>query len=283
MSGEKELRESLFCCPVCGGPLRDGGRALRCPAGHSFDRAAQGYINLLPANKKHSAVPGDGKGMVAARRAFLEAGWYAPFSEALGRIASACLEEVQAPVVLDAGCGEGYYTGRLAQVLGPRARIAAFDISKEAVRLAAQRYKGVEFAVAGVFAIPMADGAADCLIDIFAPMAQAEFLRVLRPGGFLLYAVPGPRHLFGLKRVLYEQPYENPVRQTDYPGFCFCRRVPVSGSIALSGGAEIRALFAMTPYYWKTPRGGAEKLEQLNTLQTEIEFDFLIYQKKKEP
>ena len=90
-------------------------------------------------------------------------------------------------------------------------------------------------------------------------------------------------HLFGLKRVLYEQPYENPVRQTDYPGFCFCRRVPVSGSIALSGGAEIRALFAMTPYYWKTPRGGAEKLEQLNTLQTEIEFDFLIYQKKKEP
>ncbi len=280
MSGEEVRDKSLFCCPVCSGPLLRAGRALRCAAGHSFDLAAQGYVNLLPANKKHSAAPGDGKEMVAARRAFLEAGWYAPFSEALCRIVPACLKDIKTPVVLDAGCGEGYYTGRLAKALGPGARIAAFDISKEAVRLAAQRYRDVEFAVAGVFDIPAAEGAMDCLVNIFAPMAQAEFLRVLRPGGFLLYAVPGPRHLFGLKSVLYEQPYENPVRQTEYPGFRFCRRVPVAGRIALSGREEIRALFAMTPYYWKTPRAGAEKLEQLDALQTEIEFDFLLYQKK---
>lgn len=178
--------------------------------------------------------------MVTARRAFLEAGWYAPFSEALGRIASACLEEVQAPVVLDAGCGEGYYTGRLAQVLGPRARIAAFDISKEAVRLAAQRYKGVEFAVAGVFAIPMADGAADCLVDIFAPMAQAEFLRVLRPGGFLLYAVPGRATSSGSNASSMSSPMKTRCGRRTIPAFAFaaacrCREASPSPAARRSG------------------------------------------------
>lgn len=272
-----QAQESLFCCPVCGGALCRDRQALVCAAGHSFDAAAQGYVNLLPANHRHSQAPGDDKGMVAARRAFLDAGWYAPFAAALSELACGCCAGVKAPVLLDAGCGEGYYTARLTAALGAGARVAAFDISKNAVRSAAGRYKGIEFAVASSFAMPLAAAAVDCAVNVFSPMAPAEFARVLRPGAALIYAVPSARHLFGLKKILYEQPYENAVEDVAYPGFALSRRVPVRGSITLNDAGMIAALFAMTPYYWKTPRGGAERLAAQTSLTTEIGFDFLVY------
>ena len=135
------------------------------------------------------------------------------------------------------------------------------------------------FAVAGSFAAPVAYGWADVLLNIFSPMAREEFLRVLAPGGALVYAVPGPRHLFGLKQVLYDTPYENPCRPVEYPGFVREAERAVQGTIRLEGGA-IQDLFAMTPYYWKTPKEGAERLAKLEVLQTEIEFRFVIYRKQ---
>ena len=94
-----------------------------------------------------------------------------------------------------------------------------------------------------------------------------------------MYAVPGPRHLFGLKQVLYDTPYENPCRPVDYPGFVREDERAVQSTIRLEGGA-IQALFAMTPYYWKTPKEGAERLAKLEVLQTEIEFRFVTYRKQ---
>ena len=278
---EKDVlaQDSAFCCPVCRLPLKREKRRLCCAAGHSFDLASQGYVNLLTANRRHSAMPGDDKGMVAARRAFLQAGWYQPFSDRLNQLAEEVAALEHRPLLLDAGCGEGYYTGRLAQALGDRVRIAAFDISKSAVQAAAKSCSTVEFAVASAFSIPVADGAADCLVNIFAPMAEREFARVLRCGGRMIYAVPGPRHLFGLKEILYEKPYENPVRQVEYQVFRFLDRVAVRSRCVLDTQQEIKALFAMTPYYWKTPREGAQRLETCDRLETEIEFDFLLYER----
>ena len=270
---------SLFCCPICGEKLTQQGNALCCARRHSFDFAAQGYVNLLPANRRHSAAPGDDAGMVAARRAFLQQGWYAPFAKALCQMAKDCTANIAAPAVLDAGCGEGYYTGLLAKALGPAAQVAAFDISKNAVRAAAKQYQTVQFAVASAFAIPVANESVDLLVNIFAPLALEEYQRLLRPGGYFIYAVPGPRHLMGLKQVLYDAPYENTVKDTQYTGFRFCRRVPVTGNLQLTGQQQIEALFAMTPYYWRTPPQGAERLRRQNELATEIEFDFLVYQK----
>ena len=100
---------SFFCCPVCGAPLERAGGALRCGKGHSFDTAREGYTHLLPPNRKHSAAPGDDKGMAAARRAFLQRGYYAPLRDALCELAVRYTGP--SPAVLDAGCGEGYYTG----------------------------------------------------------------------------------------------------------------------------------------------------------------------------
>ena len=75
---------SFFRCPLCAAPLEDAPTVLRCPSGHAFDKAREGYTNLLPANQKHSKAPGDDKGMSAARRAFLDKGWYKPLRE-IGR------------------------------------------------------------------------------------------------------------------------------------------------------------------------------------------------------
>ena len=78
---------SLFVCPICGAALeREPGR-YRCPAGHSYDVAREGYTHLLPANRKHSKMPGDDKGMAAARSAFLSKDYYAALRDALCRLA----------------------------------------------------------------------------------------------------------------------------------------------------------------------------------------------------
>lgn len=271
---------SIFACPVCGKKLDRLEKAYLCPDGHSYDIASEGYVHLLPPNKMHAKVPGDCKQMVSARRRFLEAGYYAPFSDRLNALVPECAGED--PVVLDAGCGEGYYTGGLERSLGEtggRPSVFGFDISKYAVKAAAKRYKGIAFAVGSMFGIPVLSGAADCVVNVFAPIVPEELCRVLKPGGSMILAVPGERHLFGLKELLYDDPYENEHRETEYPGFAFVRRVPVRGEITVRGEA-VRDLFAMTPYYWKTPVEGSRRIESVRELKTEIAFDFILYRKK---
>ena len=133
-------------CPVCGGPLLLVGRSLRCPKAHSFDLAKEGYANLLAIQKKHAADPGDGKEMVRARRAFLSAGHYDPLMQALAELCAA----LPHGHIVDAGCGEGSYDRYLQDRLTD-AQIVGFDLSKEAVRLAAKRVPEGAFCVGGSF------------------------------------------------------------------------------------------------------------------------------------
>lgn len=238
---------------------------------------------LLPPNKKHSKDPGDTKQMVAARRAFLEAGCYEPFRRRLCELACEALAAVPAPAVLDAGCGEGWYTSALLDALraaGKEPEVCGFDISKFAVRAAAKRHKGIAFAVASAFSIPAAEASADLIVNVFAPIVPDELRRVVKPGGFLLLAVPTPRHLYGMKELLYDAPYENEYRETAYPGFSLVCRETVADTIELTSPALIEALFSMTPYYWKTPPEGCERLRRASSLRTEIGFDFLLYRRE---
>lgn len=274
--------KSLFRCPLCAAPLERGERADTCPAGHSFDRAAEGYTYLLPANQKHSKHPGDDKAMVAARCAFLDKGYYAPLRDALAREAVRLLHDLPAPVLLDSGCGEGYYTEGLFRALvqaGHAPRAAGIDISKFAVRRAAKRLKEGQFAVASAYRLPLPDAGVHLLTNIFSPLCTEEFARVTAPGGWFIYAVPSERHLWQMKQVLYEKPYENPVKQEDYTGFVWQGAVPLRYTIRLDCPEDIRALFGMTPYAWKTPRAGVERLFALDGLETEIGFDLHLYQR----
>ena len=272
---------SLLCCPICGADLsREEGRYV-CPNGHSYDRAREGYVHLLPANRKHAKEPGDDKGMVAARNRFLSKDYYAPLRQALCGLA---LERVDPEgAVLDSGCGEGYYTQGVFQALtgaGKSVRLAGIDLSKPSVRLAARRLPEGEFAVASVYHLPVGMERIDLLLNCFSPLALEEFKRVLRPGGAFLYVVPGADHLWELKQVLYDTPYRNKEEDIPYKGFSYETVVPVRYKMTVEGEA-LSDLFQMTPYYWKTPKEGAARLAALDGL--EITADFRIHVFRRSP
>lgn len=270
--------KSLFRCPLCAAALVQEERRYLCPNGHSFDRAAEGHTHLLPANQKNSKNPGDDKQMVAARCAFLERGYYAPLRDALAALSARLTADIPSPILFDSGCGEGYYTAGMAAAL-PNAHVAGIDISKFAVRRAAKRVKQGEFAVASAYHLPVPDASVHLLTNIFSPLCAEEFSRILVPGGFFVYVVPSGRHLWQMKEVLYDAPYENPVKQETYTDFVWQEVIPLRYTAALGQSEDIMALFSMTPYAWKTPKEGVDRLRQFSQLETEIGFDIHVYRR----
>jgi 23S rRNA (guanine745-N1)-methyltransferase len=198
-----EAALALLACPVCGGVLRADGGALRCEAGHSFDRARQGYVPLLPPG--HRAPSGDSAEMVADRVAFLDAGHYAGVTAAL---ADAVLDDGGPPRhLLDLGGGTGHH---LAGVLDrvPAAVGVVLDSSRYAARRAARAHPRAAAVVADSWArLPVRDGAVDRVLVVFAPRNGPETARVLRPDGRLVVVTPAADHLgeivgpLGLLRV----------------------------------------------------------------------------------
>ena len=260
-----------FLCPHCASPLTRGEHAYTCGMHHSYDIARAGYVNLLAS--KPPAV-GDNREMIAARKRTLDSGVYAPLRTA---VAEAAEKYAPGGAFLDAGCGEGYYTEAL------EAGRAGFgiDISKDALKQAARRLKHTELAVASVYRLPFPEGGFHLLSCIFAPLVPAEYHRVLAPGGILLLAIPGPLHLFEMKTILYDTPYENEVSPYDsLDGFSFLEAKEVSFRFSLSGSEAIGDLFAMTPYYYRTPRAGRERLGTLDRLELGADFRVLLYRKE---
>ncbi len=261
--------ESLLLCPLCAAPLQNEGASLVCPLSHRFDYAKSGYVNLLPGN---GGGHGDDREMVASRRRFLSGGYYAPLAEALARVAAPLGGECY----LDAGCGEGYYTEALAPLFS---HTVGFDLSKDALKIAARRIRGGEFAVGSVYKMPFPAERADLVSCIFAPLAKEEFFRVLKKGGHLLLVIPDENHLFSLKSVLYDTPYKNEPADTTLPGFTLLRDIPLAFGLSLDTPEAIADLFTMTPYYYRTPQAGKERLLSLTLLQTEAAFRILLYKK----
>jgi 23S rRNA (guanine745-N1)-methyltransferase len=189
----------LLTCPQCGAgtesPLALQGRTLRCPHGHSFDLARQGYVNLLT-----HAVPAnaDTADMVAARERFLSSGAYAPIRDELAR------QVGPARTVLEVGAGTGYYlAGCLGGASSEGGRGLALDISPAAARRAARAHPRIGAVVADTWAgLPVRSGSIDVLLAVFAPRNPAEFARVLAPYGRVLVALPLPDHLAGLRTEL---------------------------------------------------------------------------------
>ncbi len=267
-------------CPLCGSPLLSAGGSYRCENRHTYDCAKSGYVNLLDVSQKKTKFPGDNKLMAAARRDFLNKGYYEFLSSAVNKVCVDFLCENPAPAILDAGCGEGYYTARLAEVLlkaGAKPEILGIDISKFAVDLAAKRCKNVSFAVASTFRLPVAENFCDMALNLFAPYCGEEIQRILKPGGIFLMAIPGAEHLWELKQAVYETPYKNEVK--DYPlgGFEFLEVRKVETVLDLMNREDILHLFEMTPYYYKTSKEDQGRLMKLDSLSVTASFELLIY------
>ena len=260
-----------YRCPVCHKPLIPDGKVFLCENSHCFDRAKQGYVNLLKSSAPRSH--GDDAGMVAARTRFLDAGHYAPLAEALLRAIP-----YEARTVLDAGCGEGYYTAKLADA-PPRRAVYGTDISKQAIISACRRTKKVFWSVSSVNDLPFADESFDALICVFSPLAKAEYRRVLKKNGSMLVVIPLEDHLWELKAAVYESPYPNVPSDPQLDGFSFSGREDVIYEAEIIGEQTIKDLFSMTPYSHNTAPGDAKKLEGIGSLKTKIAFGLLKYTK----
>ncbi len=266
--------EVLLRCPVCGaaGEQTADGKSFFCHGvkRHCYDFSRSGYLNFSRDGKT-----GDAKAAVRARSMFLSAGYYQPLSDRVGEI----LAELGAATVLDAGCGEGYYTNRMA----PGRTVLGIDLSRDGIDHAAKEAKrtgsGAGFAVCSLFEVPVADGCFDAVTNLFAPCAEEEFCRVLRDGGTLVLVGAGEEHLMGLKQALYDTPRTNPGRADLPTGMHLTHRERLRGEITVQGAEQIDALFSMTPYYWRTSETDRAKLNGLTSLATAYDFDILLYRK----
>lgn len=248
-------------CPVCRGVLSAKNGALCCPQGHSFDIARQNYVNLLVVQQKRSLQPGDTRQQVLSRRAFLDGGFYRPIADAVIDMASR--HGGSAPIV-DIGCGEGYYTALLAGALDAPA--VGIDISKEAVRCAAARYKSVQWLCASAAHLPLADGCAGLVTSLFSLTAAEEFHRILRPDGAFIQVLAAPDHLLGLKSVIYPELKSKPKQtQPEIPGFTRIESENLRFTFTVEG-AQVENLLSMTPHVYRIGAEGAARLRALASL-----------------
>ena len=268
--------EEILCCPVCGQPLTRQEKTLVCQNRHSFDVARQGHVNLLPVTQKHSKHPGDTRDMVAARRAFLDRGYYLPIAEQVGQMLGEKLPEH--PRVLDAGCGEGYYLSQLMERFGQGA-FYGVDISKDAVRYAAGRNKRAMWITASAAHLPVAEGCMDGVMSMFALTVPEEFHRVLKPGGYFLEVTAGREHLMALKRLIYPEIIEKQEKECrDYPGFRLAEEKTLEFDFQLSEHEEIMQLLTMTPHFWRISREGFQRAAEATQLKDRAQVLFRLYQ-----
>lgn len=263
-------------CPLCRTPLAAGEKTASCAEGHSFDRAREGYLNLLPVQHKNSLDPGDDADMVAARRAFLEAGFYSRFRDTLLGL----LAPLRPQHLVDSGCGEGWYSVALGTAAQ---RTTAFDISKNAIKRAARRDPGITWLVASSMDIPLEDASADALVAIFSPLPAAEAARVLQPGAYLMVAAPGEKHLWELRQALYPEVRAHQAEKWQAEledGFVFHAEVSVGFTIELPDNASVNQLLKMTPHYWRAARERRAVVEALPAFTTQADFRILVFRRR---
>ena len=248
-------------CPICAAPLEQTDKTFRCGNGHSFDMARQGYVNLLPVQNKRSLNPGDTREQVLSRRAFLEAGFYAPIAEAL---CSAAKELNCAGPILDVGCGEGWYSAQLSDALN--APLVGLDISKEAVRCAAAKYKNAQWICGSAARLPVESGSVGLITSLFALTVPEEFKRVLRSDGYYFQVLAQEDHLLGLKSIIYPKLLHKEKNTTpDLPGFTLVRQIPIRFTFTVEG-AQVQNLLSMTPHVYRISKEGAQRLQETDKL-----------------
>jgi 23S rRNA (guanine745-N1)-methyltransferase len=245
-----------WTCPGCRKPLAltTDSRQWECPSGHSFDVAREGYVNLLLPQHRRSRQPGDSSEMTGARRRFLATGAYDPMSLALAY----AIARYAPTTVLDVGCGEGRHTRFVTAPV-----VQGVDVAKVAVAAAARSHDAGSYAVASAADLPVADSSIDVAMVVFSPLIPAELARVVRPGGAVVIAHPGPAHLDSLRALVYPdaRPHETRVPLAAASAwFGQVSRQEVTFTVLVGDSSGLRDLYAMTPYRWHAPRDIDERL-----------------------
>lgn len=271
--------ENFFTCPICEKEFFRVENSLKCENRHSFDIASSGYVNLLKPGKMNNAKAGDSKEMINARSNFFTCGAYSPIREKLCEI----INKFKHNVIIDAGCGEGYYTEFIADTFLDSS-IIGLDMSKFGCEHGAKvakrmRKSNILYSVSSIFKMPIKSESADIVTNMFAPVASDEFYRVLSTQGHIIIVSSGVEHLNGLKKILYDEVYDNEEKFLDYKGFKLLNVESLKYEVTINGNDTIYNLFTMTPYYHRTSLKDKEKLRNVDSLNTTIDVNFAIYEK----
>lgn len=274
-----------YLCPICSAALLQEKSRWYCANNHSFDVAKQRYVNLLPVQHKKSLAPGDAADMVVAREAFLSAGYYQPLQHALVE----AIDPWQAKHLLDVGCGEGYYTQAMCNVVK---QVTAFDIAKSAVMKTAKKLvkqggkdeSNYRCLVASAAHVPLADASVDVVTSIFSPILPDELNRVLTESGKLVIAKPAEQHLLALRELLFDDVIlhdSDKFIEQLAPTFTLEQKRPVTCELDLDTAA-INQLLTMTPYAYKAKPEKRDAVEKLETLKVTAHFYVYVFTKNAE-
>ncbi len=271
----------LLVCPHCATPLTRVEKSLRCAAGHTFDIAKAGYVNLLPPGKEKNARTGDEKDMVKAREEFLSLGLYGGITDTLADLAAAYITGDDV-TVCDMGCGEGShtcrFTERLAERTGKNILSIGFDASKYAAERACKQAMrlgflpkdgigaphehpvGAFFLPGNLFHLPLAEHSINLALSMFAPVAGAETARILKKDGVLIVVSSGKHHLLELRERIYEEVHLSDELPPVPDGFREIARQNLTYTADVPTVSALQSLFTMTPFYYKTTEAGRERL-----------------------
>lgn len=264
-----------LACPVCSKELVLFEKIYRCESNHCFDLSKYGVLNLALSNKSSKKRHGDDKNMVIARKDFLDGGYY----EAI-RKSVCCLSKKycnNAESFVDAGCGEGYYTEFVANSISAE-KVYGVDISKDALRYFKKRLPNSLPIIASIFKMPLKTDSVDFCLSMFAPDAFGEVRRILKKDGIFIKTKVLKNHLFELKEAVYDTPYYNDEFPDEAEGFEIIDSLTDDYKIRVVG-EDIKKLFLMTPYYYKTSEKDQKKLDKLRELTTTVSVKTLVYRK----
>ena len=269
------MAKQILMCPVCRQPLNLTERTWRCEQGHSYDVAKQGYVNLHVVQHKHSKNPGDTPESVDARRAFLQGGYYQPLQQAVVDL----LKQLDVKAILDIGCGEGYYTSAMQQVVE---HCVGVDIAKTAVQCAAKLNPEVTWVVGTGATLPVLDHSMDACTSLFSPIPQAEIARVLKDEGYLIVVTPASEHLYAMREALFEQvnPHTPEKFVEQLQDLFELKQEQIIDAPFVLEQQALKNLIAMTPYAYKASPERRSQLEQHSQLEVTASFQIYVFQKR---
>lgn len=286
----KDFSHFPLACPLDGEVLTVHAEqkpySCRCPRGHHFDVARQGYINLLPVQFKKSRDPGDSREMVDARSAFLGSGAYQPVLDVLYELIDQHVARVPSPVLLDAGCGEGWYTDGLYQRLRSENRqpvVMGLDISRWAIQAAARRSREICWMVATNSHAPVLQASVDVVFSVFGFAQQAVLAELLRPGGIFIEVSPGTEHLREIREQIYRDSRStepgNLQQSEENTGFSLLAHRELKFQLPISSTEMLGKLLLMTPHFFKASPARKAQLFESGLDQCSVDMHYRVFQR----
>lgn len=257
-------------CPVCKQILNVKSNSYICSNNHTYDRAKQGYVNLL--QKQGGKTFGDSKEMIQARKYIQNRGLYNIVSDTIIEV----IKKLKKNTILDIGCGIGFYTNKVQQQY--KNIVYGIDISKDAIKEASKQSKDIQYIVGSNSELPILDQSIDLILNVFSPIYIEEALRVLKKDGHIVVVSPNKDHLIEMKEIIYDSIIDKKEERNDllHSKLELSSERNITYKLQLNK-EEIHSIFMMTPHYWTSSMDGKKRLSEVGLLDVTIAMNVKVY------